>query len=66
MSKYDKYKESAFTHEEMQPMIMEMGKEVATNPFRQTTTMPKFSDKHPQDVLKWIMEESAALEEGNE
>ena len=23
MSKYDKYKESAFTHEEMQPMIIE-------------------------------------------
>jgi len=40
MGKYDQYKESAFTHEEMQPMIMEMGEEVVTNPFRQTTTMP--------------------------
>lgn len=28
------------------------------------STMPKFSDKHPEDVLKWIMEESAALGEG--
>lgn len=40
MGKYDQYKGSVFTHEEMQPMIMEMGEEVAINPFRQTTTMP--------------------------
>ena len=40
MTDYSKYKKSAFTHEEMQPMIMEMGEEVVANPFRQTVTMP--------------------------
>ena len=59
MTDYSKYKKSAFTHEEMQPMIMEMGEATAINPFRQTVTMPSALY---QDLLAFLASQQEEID----